>query len=93
MAACLVSALAQVDRVTACRLAVEKAEESLADCRNPVAASDAFFPFADGPLVLLGAGIKNLIHPGGSKRDEETFQACRDHEANCLLTGIRTFRH
>ena len=83
----------QVDRVTACRLAVEKAEESLKDCNQPVAASDAFFPFADGPQVLLQAGIKTLIHPGGSKRDEETFEACREHDATCLLTGTRTFRH
>ncbi|MEE2907516.1 MAG: bifunctional phosphoribosylaminoimidazolecarboxamide formyltransferase/IMP cyclohydrolase [Planctomycetota bacterium] len=83
----------QVDRVTACRLAVEKAGETLAACGDAVAASDAFFPFADGPEILLEAGIRCLIHPGGSKRDEETFEACNKKQATCLLTGVRNFRH
>ncbi|MAT80751.1 MAG: bifunctional phosphoribosylaminoimidazolecarboxamide formyltransferase/inosine monophosphate cyclohydrolase [Phycisphaerae bacterium] len=83
----------QVDRVTACRLAVEKAGEALGACTDAVAASDAFFPFADGPEILLKAGIRCLVQPGGSKRDEETLQACKDHDATCLLTGIRSFRH
>ncbi|MCH2133609.1 MAG: bifunctional phosphoribosylaminoimidazolecarboxamide formyltransferase/IMP cyclohydrolase [Phycisphaerales bacterium] len=83
----------QVDRVTACRLAIDKAGEDLASGGDAVAASDAFFPFADGPELLLEAGVTCIVHPGGSKRDEDTFEACRAHDATCLLTGIRTFRH
>ena len=79
--------------MTACRLAVEKAGESLQECPDAVAASDAFFPFPDGPEILLDAGVRCLVHPGGSKRDEDTFEACRKHEATCMVTGIRTFRH
>ena len=83
----------QVDRVTACRLAVEKSGGAIETSGNAVAASDAFFPFSDGPEILLDAGVKCLVHPGGSKRDEDTFELCRSREVNCLLTGIRTFRH
>ncbi|MDG2423018.1 MAG: bifunctional phosphoribosylaminoimidazolecarboxamide formyltransferase/IMP cyclohydrolase [Phycisphaerales bacterium] len=83
----------QVDRVTACRLAVEKSGDSIGDCNDAVAASDAFFPFPDGPEILLAAGIRCLVQPGGSKRDEDTLEACNRHDATCLLTGIRSFRH
>ncbi len=83
----------QVDRVTACRLAVEKSGEAITDAGDAVAASDAFFPFPDGPEVLLNAGVTCLVHPGGSKRDEDTFETCRSNEASCLITGVRTFRH
>ena len=83
----------QVDRVTACRLAVEKSGDSIGDCNDAVAASDAFFPFPDGPEILLAAGIRCLVQPGGSKRDQETLEACNKHEATCLLTGVRSFRH
>ncbi|MBG83755.1 MAG: bifunctional phosphoribosylaminoimidazolecarboxamide formyltransferase/inosine monophosphate cyclohydrolase [Phycisphaerae bacterium] len=83
----------QVDRVTACRLAVEKSGDAIEACGDAVAASDAFFPFSDGPEILLDAGVKCLVHPGGSKRDEDTFELCRSRDANCLITGVRTFRH
>jgi len=81
-----------VDRLQACRLAVEKAGDRLKG-RAIVAASDAFFPFADGPKVLLDAGVRCLVHPGGSKRDEDTFALCRERGVTCLLTGVRHFRH
>ncbi|MFO0872853.1 MAG: bifunctional phosphoribosylaminoimidazolecarboxamide formyltransferase/IMP cyclohydrolase [Phycisphaerales bacterium] len=58
-----------------------------------VAASDAFFPFADGPRILVDAGVKCIVHPGGSKRDEETLALCRERDVTCLLTGVRHFRH
>jgi phosphoribosylaminoimidazolecarboxamide formyltransferase/IMP cyclohydrolase len=80
----------QMDRVTACRLAVEKAGPR---ARGAAAASDAFFPFSDGPRVLIDAGVACIVHPGGSKRDDETFALCAERGVTCLLTGVRHFRH
>jgi phosphoribosylaminoimidazolecarboxamide formyltransferase/IMP cyclohydrolase len=80
----------QVDRVSACRLAAGKAGEH---ARGAAAAGDAFFPFADGPRVLIDAGVKIIVHPGGSKRDQETFDLCNQHGVACLTTGMRHFRH
>jgi phosphoribosylaminoimidazolecarboxamide formyltransferase / IMP cyclohydrolase len=80
----------QMDRMTASRLAVEKAG---ARARGAVAASDAFFPFPDGPRLLLDAGITALIHPGGSLRDGETTALVDDRGAAMVLTGRRHFRH
>ncbi len=80
----------QMDRVTACRLAIEKAGPL---ARGAIAASDAFFPFPDGPELLIRAGITTIIHPGGSKRDQETFDLCEQHAVTCLTTGVRHFRH
>lgn len=80
----------QMDRVTACRLAAEKAGES---ARGAIAASDAFFPFPDGPEILIRAGVSLIVHPGGSKRDQETFDLCESRGVTCLTTGVRHFRH
>lgn len=80
----------QMDRVSACRIAVAKAGDRSPRC---VAASDAFFPFADGPRVLVDAGVRAIVHPGGSKRDEETFALCNERGVTCLITGRRHFRH
>lgn len=80
----------QMDRVAASRLAVEKAGE-LAE--NSVCFSDAFFPFSDGPALLAEAGVGVIVHPGGSKRDQETFDLCNSRGISCLTTGIRHFRH
>ncbi len=80
----------QMDRVTSCRLAVEKAG---ARARGAVACSDAFFPFADGPSILIDAGVRAIVHPGGSKRDQETFDLCERRGVACLTTGLRHFRH
>ncbi len=80
----------QMDRVGACRVAVSKAGKA---ARGAIAASDAFFPFADGPEVLIGAGVGVIVHPGGSKRDAETFDLCDKSGVTCLTTGIRHFRH
>ena len=82
----------QVDRVTACRIAIEKAGDRL-KIGTAVAASDAFFPFADGPKLLIDAGVKCIIHPGGSKRDQETIDLCEQRGVTCLITGVRHFRH
>lgn len=80
----------QVDRVSACRLAVGKAG---ALARGAIAVGDAFFPFSDGPKVLIDAGAKMIVHPGGSKRDQETFDLCNQHGVTCMLSGSRHFRH
>ena len=83
----------QVDRVSASRIAIEKAAQAMDGRSDALAASDAFFPFADGPTLLLDAGVTCLVHPGGSKRDEDTFNLCRERGATCIVTGTRAFRH
>lgn len=80
----------QMSRVDSCRLAVEKAQLPVAGC---VAASDAFFPFRDGPDVLAKAGITALVQPGGSKRDDEVIAAADEAGMAMLFTGVRHFRH
>ncbi len=80
----------QMDRMTSSRLAVEKAGERAA---GAVAASDAFFPFPDGPELLLSAGITAIIQPGGSLRDHESVALADGHNATMVLTGRRHFRH
>ncbi len=82
--------LGQVDRVSACRLAVAKAGSRAA---GAIAVSDAFFPFADGPTLLADAGIAMIVHAGGSKRDHETFDLCNARGVCCMTTGVRRFRH
>ncbi len=64
--------MGQVNRVDSCRLAVERAGDRAA---GSVAASDAFFPFADGPQILIDAGVRAIVQPGGSVRDEEVIAA------------------
>jgi phosphoribosylaminoimidazolecarboxamide formyltransferase/IMP cyclohydrolase len=86
----------QVSRVDACRQAVAKAarfHEASGGARGAVAASDAFFPFADGPRVLLDAGVTAIVQPGGSIRDAESLTAVDSAGAAMLVTGRRHFRH
>jgi len=82
--------MGQVNRVDSCRLAVERAGDRAA---GSVAASDAFFPFADGPQVLIDAGIKTIIQPGGSVRDQEVIDAARAANVTMFFTGERHFFH
>jgi phosphoribosylaminoimidazolecarboxamide formyltransferase / IMP cyclohydrolase len=82
--------MGQVNRVDSCRLAVERAGERAA---GSVAASDAFFPFEDGPQILLDAGVTAIVQPGGSVRDELTVEACRAAGVTMYLTGTRHFFH
>jgi phosphoribosylaminoimidazolecarboxamide formyltransferase/IMP cyclohydrolase len=58
-----------------------------------VLASDAFFPFADGPQLALGAGVSGIVQPGGSKRDAEVIEAVEGADATMVFTGRRHFRH
>ncbi|HSL66140.1 MAG TPA: bifunctional phosphoribosylaminoimidazolecarboxamide formyltransferase/IMP cyclohydrolase [Gaiellaceae bacterium] len=83
----------QMSRVDAVRIAVEKAREHGHDLAGAVVASDAFFPFADGPRLALDAGVTAVIQPGGSKRDEEVAAAVEAAGAAMVLTGRRHFRH
>ncbi len=80
----------QVDRVGASRIAIEKAGQR---AQGAVAASDAFFPFPDGPKLLLDAGVTAIIQPGGSVRDQETIDLVNQRGATMVLTGRRHFRH
>jgi phosphoribosylaminoimidazolecarboxamide formyltransferase/IMP cyclohydrolase len=82
--------MGQVNRVDSCRLAVSRAGDRAA---GSVAASDAFFPFADGAQVLLDAGVRAIIEPGGSIRDEETIEACTKAGVALYFTGTRHFAH
>ena len=83
--------MGQVNRVDAARLAVSRAGEERA--RGSVGASDAFFPFPDGLEVLLAAGVKAIVQPGGSVRDEEVVAAAEAAGASMYLTGTRHFFH
>jgi phosphoribosylaminoimidazolecarboxamide formyltransferase/IMP cyclohydrolase len=83
----------QMSRVDAVRIAVEKAREHGHDLAGAVLASDAFFPFADGPRIALDAGIRSIVQPGGSKRDAEVIDAVREAGAAMVFTGRRHFRH
>jgi phosphoribosylaminoimidazolecarboxamide formyltransferase/IMP cyclohydrolase len=88
--------MGQVNRVDSCRLAVERAN-TLADgqerARGAVAASDAFFPFADGLQILLDAGVRAVVAPGGSIRDAEVIEAATAAGATVYFTGTRHFAH
>jgi len=83
--------MGQVNRVDSCRLAVERAGEERA--RGAVASSDAFFPFADGPQILVDAGVRAIVAPGGSIRDGETIDLCRERGVTLYFTGTRHFAH
>ena len=83
----------QTSRVDAVRIALSKAHEHGHDPRGAILASDAFFPFPDGPLLALESGVAGIIQPGGSKRDEEVVEAVRAAGATMVFTGRRHFRH
>jgi phosphoribosylaminoimidazolecarboxamide formyltransferase / IMP cyclohydrolase len=83
----------QMSRVDAVRIAIEKAAELGHSLEGASLASDAFFPFADGPELALEAGVTTLIQPGGSKRDDEVRAAVENAGAAMVLTGRRHFRH
>ncbi|GAA2887934.1 bifunctional phosphoribosylaminoimidazolecarboxamide formyltransferase/IMP cyclohydrolase [Pseudonocardia halophobica] len=82
--------MGQVNRVDSCRLAVTRAGER---ARGAVAASDAFFPFPDGLEVLIEGGVKAVVHPGGSIRDDQVTAAAAEAGVTLYLTGTRHFAH
>ena len=85
----------QMSRVMSCRIASWLAEENGHGdlLTGACAASDAFFPFRDGPDILADAGVSAIIQPGGSKRDEDTIAACDERGIAMVLTGTRHFKH
>jgi phosphoribosylaminoimidazolecarboxamide formyltransferase/IMP cyclohydrolase len=83
----------QMSRVEAVRLALEKAREHDHSLDGAVLASDAFFPFPDGPELALEAGIRAIIQPGGSKRDEDVITAVERAGGSMVFTRRRHFRH
>jgi len=80
----------QMSRVDSVRLAVAKAGER---SRDSVLGSDAFFPFPDGAIAALDAGVTAILQPGGSVRDEEVIAACDARGAAMVFTATRHFRH
>lgn len=82
--------MGQVNRVDSCKLAVERAESR---AKGAVAASDAFFPFADGLQILIDAGVRAVVQPGGSVRDEEVIAAAEAGGITMYFTGERHFFH
>ncbi len=89
--------MGQVNRVDSAKLAVERAntlaEDGAERARGSFAASDAFFPFPDGLQVLIDAGVKAVVQPGGSIRDEEVIAAAQEAGITMYLTGTRHFFH
>ncbi|MGW6141927.1 bifunctional phosphoribosylaminoimidazolecarboxamide formyltransferase/IMP cyclohydrolase [Streptomyces sp. NPDC055144] len=83
--------MGQVNRVDSCKLAVERAGAERA--RGSFAASDAFFPFPDGPQILIDAGVKAIVQPGGSIRDEQVIEAAKKAGVTMYFTGTRHFFH
>jgi phosphoribosylaminoimidazolecarboxamide formyltransferase/IMP cyclohydrolase len=83
----------QMSRVDSVRIAVDKARELGHRAERAVLASDAFFPFADGPQLALEAGVTAIIQPGGSKRDDEVIEAVSSAGATMVFTHRRHFRH
>ncbi|MGI5127512.1 bifunctional phosphoribosylaminoimidazolecarboxamide formyltransferase/IMP cyclohydrolase [Pseudonocardia sp. CA-107938] len=82
--------MGQVNRVDSCRLAVSRAGDR---ARGSVAASDAYFPFPDGPGVLIDAGVRAIVQPGGSVRDHLTTEAAAKAGITLFHTGVRHFAH
>jgi phosphoribosylaminoimidazolecarboxamide formyltransferase/IMP cyclohydrolase len=88
----------QMSRVDSVRIAIDKAREARGDeaeglLRGSVVASDAFFPFPDGPQMAIDAGATAFIQPGGSVRDNEVVAACDEAGVAMVMTGRRHFRH
>ena len=80
----------QMNRVTSVKLALDQAGEHAS---GAVLASDAFFPFDDGPKLALDVGVAAFIQPGGSNRDADSVKACDERGASMVFTGVRHFKH
>ncbi len=84
----------QPNRLDSCKIAVQKAKQFQSNkIKNSIAASDAFFPFADGIKSLLDAGVKIIVQPGGSIRDQEVINAANKANTKMVFTNIRHFNH
>jgi phosphoribosylaminoimidazolecarboxamide formyltransferase/IMP cyclohydrolase len=83
----------QMSRVDSVRLAIEKAAAAGLAVPGAALASDAFFPFADGPQAAIDAGVTSIVQPGGSVRDQEVVEAVERQGVAMVFTGRRHFRH
>lgn len=83
----------QPSRIDSTKIAVTKAKEFQQDLNGSIAASDAFFPFADGLIEIAKAGAACIIQPGGSVRDDEVIKAADEYDIAMAFTGIRHFKH
>ena len=84
----------QPSRLDICKISVQKAKQiQSSKNKNSIAASDSFFPFTDGVDILIKAGVKTIIQPGGSIRDQEVINAADKAKVKMLFTGIRHFNH
>ena len=84
-----------MSRPMSAKIAIELAQKNghTDQLAGSAAGSDAFFPFPDGPELLITAGITAIIHPGGSKKDQETIDLCNRHHVALVATGTRHFAH
>ena len=89
----IASGTGQTSRIDALKQAIEKAQTFGFDLNGAVMASDAFFPFADSVEIAFHAGIKGVIQPGGSARDQDSIDFCNEHGLPMIFTGIRHFKH
>ena len=84
----------QPSRLDSCKIAIQKAKRfQPKKIKNSVVASDAFFPFTDGIKTLINAGVKIIVQPGGSIRDQDIIKAADKAKVKMLFTGIRHFNH
>jgi len=83
----------QMSRIDSAKIAKMKAEEHGLNLTGSVAASDAFFPFADGLIEIVNCGAISVIQPGGSVRDQEVIDAANERKISMVFTGIRHFKH
>ena len=89
----LASGTGQTSRVDALRQAIEKAKSFGFDLNNAVMASDAFFPFPDCVEIAYNAGVRSVIQPGGSIKDQLSIDYCNAQKMSMVFTGIRHFKH
>ncbi|HZK03262.1 MAG TPA: bifunctional phosphoribosylaminoimidazolecarboxamide formyltransferase/IMP cyclohydrolase [Bacteroidaceae bacterium] len=89
----LSSGVGQTSRVDALKQAIEKAESLGFDLKGSSMASDAYFPFPDCVEIAGKAGVKNVIHPGGSVRDQLSVDYCEHNDITMMMTGFRHFKH
>jgi phosphoribosylaminoimidazolecarboxamide formyltransferase/IMP cyclohydrolase len=89
----IASGVGQTSRVDALKHAIEKAGNFNFDLKGTVMASDAFFPFSDCVELAAQAGIKAIVEPGGSVRDNDSVDCCNKWQIAMVFTGIRHFKH
>jgi len=83
----------QTSRIDALNQAIDKARRMGFDLKDAILASDGFFPFSDGVAAAHAAGIRYILQPGGSVRDQETIDYCNQQGLTMAITGTRHFRH